>query len=114
MEGVSGQDGAAFDALCLRFRPLIYATVYRIINNPQDAEDITQDVLLSIWKKAGSWDASKGKLSTWIASIARNRSIDVIRNKNRRAVLRTGAENTLACLLKTARQRRSVPQPIRR
>lgn len=92
MKGVAAHEEPAFDALCRQFRPLIYSTVYRVINNPQDAEDITQDVLLSIWKKAGSWEATKGKLSTWIASIARNRAIDVIRSKNRRAALRDRVE----------------------
>lgn len=106
----AGREEPAFDALCLQFRPLIYATVYRVINNPQDAEDTTQEVLLSIWKNADSWDASKGKLSTWIASIARNRAIDVIRSKNRRAALRDKAEQEktaldLATLNESAREK---------
>ncbi len=88
MAAVVARKESAYDALCRQYRPLIYATVYRVINNPQDAEDLTQEVLLSVWKKADTWVPSKGKLSTWIASIARNRAIDAIRSKQRRSALR--------------------------
>ncbi len=87
MRDVAARDDTAFAALCRQYRALIYVTVYRVINNPQDAEDITQEVLLSIWKKADTWDVTKGKLATWIAAIARNRAIDTIRSKQRRAAL---------------------------
>jgi RNA polymerase sigma-70 factor (ECF subfamily) len=93
MRGVTEGSDQAFAALCDQFRALIYTTVYRVINNPQDAEDLTQDVLLKIWKKADTWDVSKGRLSTWIASIARNRAIDVIRSKQRRAALCERVQN---------------------
>ncbi len=87
MREVAAGNESAFNALCRQFHGLVYTTVYRVINNPRDAEDITQEVLLAIWKKSTTWEADKGKLSTWIASIARNRAIDTIRSKQRRAIL---------------------------
>jgi RNA polymerase sigma-70 factor (ECF subfamily) len=85
MEAVVANTPGAFDSLCTRFRPLIFSTIYRVVNNAPDTEDVAQEVLVTIWKKSSTWDPSKGSLSTWIASIARNRAIDVIRKKNRRS-----------------------------
>ena len=88
MKGIAEQRDQAFSQLCAHFRPLIFSTVYRVVNNWEESEDLTQDVLLTIWKKAGTWDQAKGKLSTWIISVARNRAIDLVRSKGRRAALR--------------------------
>jgi RNA polymerase sigma-70 factor (ECF subfamily) len=85
MEAVVTNTPEAFETLCARFRPLIFSTIYRVLNNSLDTDDVAQEVLLTIWKKSSSWDPSKGSLSTWIASIARNRAIDLIRKKNRRS-----------------------------
>ena len=50
---------------------------------PVLADDLVQDVMLAIWRRASQFDASKASVSTWIFTIARNRRIDVIRKNNR-------------------------------
>lgn len=47
------------------------------------AEDIVQDVMLTIWRKAGQFDPERAQVSAWVYQIARNRQIDVLRKVNR-------------------------------
>ena len=47
------------------------------------AEDLTQEVMLSIWRRAHQFDRSRAALSTWVYTIARNRRIDALRRERR-------------------------------
>ena len=93
LAGIANGDRDAFSKLCDHYRGLIYAVVYRVINNREDSEDTTQDVLWQIWKKAASFDMVKGKPRTWIVTLARNRAIDRVRSNGRRSRLREAAKN---------------------
>ena len=72
-------DRDAFKVLYERSSAKLFGVVLRILRNRQKAEDVLQDVYLKVWQKAGSYDPGQGKPITWMATIARNRSIDVIR-----------------------------------
>ena len=56
----------------------------RILADTQEAEDVLQDVFITIWHKAPEFDATRASPITWAATIARNRSIDRLRSRNRR------------------------------
>ncbi len=76
------QDRAAFAELFEFFAPRIKAFVMSAQNGfigNELAEEITQEVLLKVWRKAGSYDAKNANVSTWIYTIARNTRIDVLR-----------------------------------
>lgn len=64
-------------------KDIVYNTALGIMLNEADAEDITQDVLLSLYKKAPSF-REESKVSTWLYRITVNRCIDVQRKKNRK------------------------------
>lgn len=87
MQRIAGGDNDAFDVFCDRYSPLIFSTAYKVLNHAQDAEDVAHDVLLSVWKKAGSYNATKGTLVTWICTTTRNRSIDRVRSFQRRSAM---------------------------
>lgn len=55
--------------------------VSRIIKKEEVAEEVLQDAFLKIWDKIGSYDATKGRLFTWMLNITRNLAIDKIRSK---------------------------------
>lgn len=57
----------------------------RILHDREEAEDVLQDVYLTIWNKAGHFDAARASPITWMATIARNRSIDRLRSLGSRA-----------------------------
>jgi RNA polymerase sigma-70 factor (ECF subfamily) len=59
----------------------LYGVVIRIVSNEGIAEEVLQDVFLKFWNKIDSYDASKGKLFTWMLNITRNQAIDRTRSK---------------------------------
>jgi RNA polymerase sigma-70 factor (ECF subfamily) len=59
----------------------LYGAIYRIIQKEAVAEEVLQDVFLKIWDKFDNYDASKGKLFTWLLNVARNQAIDKTRSK---------------------------------
>ena len=77
------QDRGAFAALFTQFAPRIKAYVQRMGAEPRMAEDIAQDVMLIVWRRASQFDPAKAGVSTWIFTIARNRRIDVVRRERR-------------------------------
>jgi RNA polymerase sigma-70 factor (ECF subfamily) len=89
---IANGDRVGFEELHARFAGLVYATVYQVLRDHQDSEDVSQEVFLSIWKKAKLYHESKGEPMTWVASLARNRAIDRIRAKERRSRLRDAVQ----------------------
>lgn len=59
----------------------MYGVVIRIVQKEELAEEVLQDVFLKIWDKIESYDATKGKLFTWMLNIARNQAIDKLRSR---------------------------------
>lgn len=56
--------------------PKLFGVVLRIVPNRHEAEDVLQDIYLTVWNKAGSFDSERGSPITWLAAIARNKAID--------------------------------------
>ncbi|MEL6946260.1 MAG: sigma-70 family RNA polymerase sigma factor [Pseudomonadota bacterium] len=72
-------DRAAFRQLYDRASAKLFGVVLRILKDRQKSEDVLQDVFVKVWQKAGSYDPGQGRAITWMATIARNRAIDIIR-----------------------------------
>lgn len=69
------------DYLYDHYSSALYGVVYRVLKDEDVAEEVLQDVFLRIWEKVGSYDATKGRLFTWMLNIARNLAIDKTRSK---------------------------------
>ncbi len=82
---VKKRDKAAFRELYSRFSQIVFNLVYRILKDRQEAEEVVQEIFLQVWNKAGSYDADRGALSTWIINISRNKSIDRLRKLGHRS-----------------------------
>lgn len=95
MQRIASGDHGAFDEFCDQYAPLIFSTVYKVLNHAQDAEDVAHDVLLSVWQKADSYQPAKGTLVTWICTTSRNRAIDRVRSFQRRAAMHDRFETRL-------------------
>jgi RNA polymerase sigma-70 factor (ECF subfamily) len=65
----------------------LYSLAYRVLNDASEAQDIVQDVFVQMWNKAGTYDTSRGSVFGWAATLTRNRAIDRVRMRNRRAEL---------------------------
>lgn len=77
------RDRAAFARLFDHYGPRLKAVAMRGGASAAEAEDIVQDVMLTIWHKARYFDASRAQVSAWIYRIARNRQIDLFRRRAR-------------------------------
>lgn len=64
-----------------QYSPALYGVILRIVQSQPTAEDVLQETFVKIWKNADAYDASKGRLFTWMISIARNCAIDYTRSK---------------------------------
>ena len=57
----------------------VYGTAMRILGNPAQAQDVTQDVFLKLWRKPERFDARRGELGSYLRLMARSRALDVYR-----------------------------------
>ncbi len=77
------RDRAAFEKLFDHFAPRLKSVMCRNGQSAAQVEDIVQDVMLVIWRKAELFDPERAPVGAWIYQIARNRQIDVFRKLNR-------------------------------
>lgn len=75
----AAQDREAFAELFAFYAPRVKAYMLRLGAGTALAEELTQEVMLTVWRKAGLFDRSQASVSTWIFRIARNRRIDAAR-----------------------------------
>lgn len=73
------QDRAAFARLFAHFAPRVKAYLVRLGADATSAEDLMQEIMLTVWRRADSYDPAQAAVSTWIFTIARNRRIDALR-----------------------------------
>jgi RNA polymerase sigma-70 factor (ECF subfamily) len=84
MQRLEFRDLAAFRTLYVRYGNLVYSTAYRVLRDAHLAEDMVQEIFLRLWRRPESYTASRGRFSTWLTSVSRNRAVDEIRSRNRR------------------------------
>jgi RNA polymerase sigma-70 factor (ECF subfamily) len=89
----STQDEAAFKVLFDHFAPRIKGFLLRTGCTPEDAEEIAQGALVSVWRKAASFDPATSGAAAWIFTIARNLRIDTARRADRYARLERELEH---------------------
>jgi RNA polymerase sigma-70 factor, ECF subfamily len=80
---VGAGDLRGFEELYRRFGGMLFATIIRILNQQEAAEDVLQEVFLQIWEKAPLYDPARGKPLTWVVTLARNKAIDRLRSTQR-------------------------------
>jgi RNA polymerase sigma-70 factor (ECF subfamily) len=73
------QDRAAFARLFGHFAPRLKAYIRRLGTEDARAEELAQEVMLIVWRRAALYDPAQASVSTWIFTIARNRRIDDLR-----------------------------------
>lgn len=87
-------DRAAFKALFEHFAPRVKAYAMRLGAGAQAAEDLAQEAMLTMWRKAALFDPARASAGTWIFTIARNLRIDLLRRE--RLAHRNGEDPSLA------------------
>src|ERR1700748_2179505 len=79
---VAKGDEAAFERLYAATRAKLYGVVLRILRRQDLAEEVIQDTYVRIWNSAGQFNPTLASPITWMASIARNRAIDLVRKRS--------------------------------
>lgn len=82
---IAAQDKEALAELYDQVAASLFAATLRILGNSHEAEEVIQDVFVQIWNKAATFNPELGAPFHWAMSIARNRSIDRLRSRQRRA-----------------------------
>lgn len=79
----SARDIDAFNRLFQFFAPRLKAYGIRSGVSPDSAEELVQETMIAVWRKAHTFDRGKASASTWIFTVARNKRIDMFRRENR-------------------------------
>ncbi len=81
VESALNGDRQAFQRLLQSCLPSVLSLAHRMLNDQALAEDLAQEVMLKVWNKLDTYDASKAKLSTWVYKITANLCLDHLRRK---------------------------------
>ena len=81
LAGYATGDPSTAAAFVRRFQGRVYGLALTIVRQPAIAEEVAQETFVRVFRHAGNYDARKGRVSTWLLSIARNLAIDVTRMK---------------------------------
>jgi RNA polymerase sigma-70 factor, ECF subfamily len=76
-------DARAFEALCLRYGPVLLRHLLSTVHDQDAADDLLQEVWLRVWTRAEQWDG-RGTLTSWLRRIATNLALNYLRSVHRR------------------------------
>jgi len=87
LHAITRGDEQALAALYDRYRLILFGLILRILHDRPEAEDVLQEAFLQVWRRAGDFDESRGRVFTWLVTIARSRALDRLRVLGSRARL---------------------------
>ena len=79
MQRLATGDELAIRTIYRRFVRPVYGVGLRLLGSREAAEELAQDVFLTAWRKAARFDPERGRLSTWLMTIAHNMAVDRLR-----------------------------------
>jgi RNA polymerase sigma-70 factor (ECF subfamily) len=84
LERVSSGDEHALAAFYDETSTLVYGLAIRMLGSAEDSEEVTLDVYNQVWRKAATFDSSRGSLLSWLVTLTRSRALDRIRARTSR------------------------------
>lgn len=87
---------AAVDDLYQRFRRPAYALARRILADDGLAEDVLQEVFVSVWRDPAAFDRSRGSVASWLLGMVHHKAVDAVRREESQRRRRARAEDDLA------------------
>ena len=79
LQQVSTGDKAAFTTLYEQFSARVYGLANRVLRDPSQAEEVSQEIFLEIWRRASRYERSRGSATSWIMTITHGRAVDRVR-----------------------------------
>jgi RNA polymerase sigma-70 factor, ECF subfamily len=74
-------DQAAFAALYDAIAPLVHGIVLKVVRDPSQSEEVVQEVFVELWRLAPRYDATRGTVASWTATVAHRRAVDRVRSE---------------------------------
>ena len=74
-------DQAAFATLYDQLAPYVYGVVLRVVRDRSQAEEVTQEVFIELWRIASRFDGEKGSVKAWASTVAHRRAVDRVRSE---------------------------------
>ena len=81
MARIATGDEPAFAELYDELAPTVYGIVRRVVRDPAQSEEVTQEVFVELWRQAARFDSARGGVRGWAATIARRRAVDRVRSE---------------------------------
>lgn len=103
LQRIAAGDEAALIEFHRQYVNLVFSMAFHVLQDPGESEEVTQDVFLTVWRRAGDYDPHRGSVATWLLTVARRRAIDRRRSRE--------ARPPLASELDVARLDANVPAP---
>jgi RNA polymerase sigma-70 factor (ECF subfamily) len=96
--GVVARDDASLAGIYDRYGAGVYAVALRVVGDRDHAQDVAQEVFLSLWRAPQNYVRERGALGTWLMSAAHHRAVDVVRREQavHRRIDRAGREAAIA------------------
>ena len=82
---VADGDEPAFAELYRRVAPAVFGLVTKVVRDPAQAEEVTQEVFVELWRRSPRFDPARGTARSWIMTCAHRRAVDRVRSAERAA-----------------------------
>src|SRR5919107_3520777 len=102
MRRIRAGDQSAVDDLYDRFRRPAFALARRILADDTMAEDVLQEVFLSVWRDPAAFDRARGSVASWILAVVHHKAVDAVRREESQRRRQSLAEDELALDAPTA------------
>ncbi len=79
VDGLVKHEPTSMELLCRRYSTVLKAIIMKVLHDESEAEDVLQEVFLQVWDRALTYSPEKGKLLSWLSTVARRRAIDRVR-----------------------------------
>ncbi len=80
MQQVARGDKQAFSALYDALAPMVFGIVVRVVRDPAQSEEVAQEVMIDLWRRAARYRPEAGSVNTWASTIAHRRAVDRVRS----------------------------------
>jgi RNA polymerase sigma-70 factor (ECF subfamily) len=114
LAAVAKGDQAAFERLYVATRAKLYGVLLRILGTPELADHVMQETYVKVWHMAGSFDPTIASPVTWMVAIARNRAIDIVRQRGDASVEEIPEAMSVAADTPPPLARREMTEELRR
>src|SRR5690349_4333773 len=94
--GLVAGDEACLEAAYRRWSTLVHTLAWRSLGDPREAEDVTQQVFLGVWRGRGGFRPDRGTLGGWIVGITKRKIADALSARTRRMAVVASAGSSLA------------------